>query len=1209
MLARASRAGIAPVSVLLAFTFCLSSLLQPGILGGGGMAFAEDEPTGRIEGKITDSDGDPVGLARVLIHSKSTLTNVAVRAGKDGVYLSDVLLAGTYELKVEANGYQIGTAAAVVVKNGENSHADFKLEIINPGPARAESQVDAAKVDVLPFNGRNYQILPWLEPGVQNADGAVLGANKSGTVALSIDSRIGRTTRADLDQTPINDETTGGVITNLPAGGIRELVVTRALPQLYQSLSGAGAVQVVSLSGGDALHGNGFGFFREKAAGNANSPNGLDIPFSRQQYGGALGGAAIKDKLFLFGSGERTSQDSNLPVALNYPFNLLSGGIKAPFKETQFLGRADWHWNADTVAFYRFSYDSVHLVGPSNSYATYLDQLNTPSNVIGVDQSRGNFAHSGRFGYQKFVNHLAPDLGAGIDPAPGLNLVVGSFQSGPNAAGPRSTYQSNLFGRYDGQWRHDAHTLRFGAAVNRISQADAASLGANAPTVDGSTNFNTVGRLVSAATLFPTLVPGDTANGADNPLNYPVTGITIYNGAGAFSEKSGFGLPAGAHNDTRIEAYVGDTWKVLPNLNVSGGVTYVRDTGRTNSDLSAIPCSQINSTRFPTPPCSGSSLLLDQFGNFPSLGASVAQPSNNYAPQIGIAWDPGKHGQTVVRVGAGLFYDTSVFQNAYLDRTSRLATGSYAHSLNLCPTGTALLPSGPVSSVDGLDIGSQICGQPIGTVATAISDLQRQFQSQTSSLTSSSSNPYFLGNTLGGAGLLAPKYKTPVVLDMTAGVQQDLGHGSRLSIDYVRTIETHSPLGIDTNHVGDSNYFDKNAAVAAVNATIAGNPLSSGICPVADSAGSSSQIAVNCYLGAVPNASIADFARHGLDSGNAFCGGFACSGQGLPQAAFGGINPAVGSAIAYFPSGRSVYDGAQFGYRTSGNRPVRGVRHFDLNASYTYSRYKTDVTGPRGGVGDISLLSLAQNYTAPKRYYGFGEFDRTHQFSIAPVLDLPKGLRLSAIVHLASPLPTTLFLPQANGGGVAGEIFRSDFNGDGTVGDILPLQKNGSYGRTVKSGNLNSVINSYNQFSALKFTPASQQLLTSALLNSQQLATLGGLTPLLSNAPVDNAGPRWFKTLDVRLAWPLHVGDRFVVEPSVSVFNVLNFANFDSPGSQLSGVLDGAAGSSVNNTTNSGGCGPTVGICTGRTGRIGAGSGNYASGAPRQMEFGVRITF
>ncbi len=97
--------------------------------------------------------------------------------------------------------------------------------------------------------------------------------------------------------------------------------------------------------------------------------------------------------------------------------------------------------------------------------------------------------------------------------------------------------------------------------------------------------------------------------------------------------------------------------------------------------------------------------------------------------------------------------------------------------------------------------------------------------------------------------------------------------------------------------------------------------------------------------------------------------------------------------------------------------------------------------------------------------------------------------------------------------------------------------------------------------------------------------------------------------MDLRLSRPFQVSERVKLEPNVSMFNVFNWANFGGAGNQLSGVLDGAPGSSLNNASSAGYCGNSTGYCTSRLDRILPGSGTYANGAPRQLEFGLRITF
>ena len=411
------------------------------------------------------------------------------------------------------------------------------------------------------------------------------------------------------------------------------------------------------------------------------------------------------------------------------------------------------------------------------------------------------------------------------------------------------------------------HTVRFGGAIHRIDQGDYFAPGNNGPSVTSSNGLDTI----SAINGNPLLT-----GGADNPLNYPVGTFTIYNGLGNFSENSAFNRPNGGHFDTRFEGYVGDTFNVIPNINFSIGVNYVFDTGRLNSDVAPVTCSQINTGIVTSPPCLGNFLLLDQFALQPqftsgvgmSVGQQLARPNHDFSPQAGIAWDPGHNGRTVIRASGGMFFDNFLLQNSYQDRINRLSNGQYNRSLTLCPTGSVLFPDSAalnapdvVSSVDGLDIATQICGQPIGSVSTAIQDLQSQFLANQASV-AGGPNVYSLANSAANfGGMIAPTYRTPRIVHMSAGLERQMGERSMFSIDYVRELGTQLPLGIDTNHVGDSSYLtdgsNPNAALNSYAAELSAitDTVAPYGCPAALFAGSSSQASVQCYLSSVPGAS------------------------------------------------------------------------------------------------------------------------------------------------------------------------------------------------------------------------------------------------------------------------------------------------------------------------------------------------------------------
>ena len=1169
------------------------------------LAHAQEPSTGNISGTVTGPRGASVSGAEITITQRLTGQTTKTTTSPAGTYAVRDLVPGEYVLHVEAKGFQ-PAELLIRIQAAATATGDVKLQrevvaapvLVNAETPEVRGVLTASQVEQIPTD-RGFLDLTRLEPGVQLLDGQALAPSKSGLSAVSIVSRNGRTPRMQVDGLDITDETVGASTMNLPVGAVQDVQLGQSLLPLSSGLASAGVVNVVTKSAANDLHGQVFGNFRDKVAGIANFPGGQDNSYSREVFGGNVGGAWKKDKLFYFLSGEYFKQDLTAPVVFNVPFDVLNGSISSPFHETELAGRLDYKLSPRSQLFYRFTYDNGSVVDAfgGNNFQPLKSRDNTSGNAAGFDFTRGSSVHSVRFAYDRFSNRIVDAvLGTSIfDPAPGisLNFTGGSgFASGPNPQAPQRTMQANIQARYDVTRTWKAHTLRFGLAMNKIDSLISADLFGLAPQVGADTDAASI--VFAAGGSFP----GD----ASNPLNYPVRSITLGNGLSCFSEKSGFGSPCGGFSDTRMQAYAGDSWKVRRNLTVSIGVQYVRDTGRTDSDLPTIPCSAVAASFGTQVPCTGSDNLLSQFGAVPRPGDRVRQPDLNFAPQFGLTWDPGKSGRTVVRAGIGMYYDNSVFHNVLFDRVSRRATGAFnAQANDPCAShGMVIFPGNTRQDATGL------CGQPIGSVMTAIANLQTAFQAANAALTSSSPNPSYLGQALNSQqGLLSPNYQTPRSVQMNIGFQKQIRQATLFSVDYVRNVGTHYLLGYDTNHVGDALHLNTNAALNAINATLAANLLSAACLPAA-SAGASSQTAVNCYLAAVPRANITDFANHGLDSGGQFLAGAPASLFGLTPdtgAAFPGANPLVGRNTMFFPAGRSLYSGVQVSLRTQIG-PMRGVRGGSVQASYSRSSFRSNVAG---GLGDQELLPLAADFNHPTSFFGSASQDRKNQFSLASTLDLPYGARLGLIAHFASPLPQTLFLPAS--GGLGGEIFRTDVTGDGafggqsqtgasSYGDILPGTNIGSFGRAVKASSVNTIIENYNVNFSDQLTPAGQALVNASLLSRSQLLRLGADSPSIQAAPPGNVNLAWLRTFDVTLARPLKIGDRLVLEPSVSAFNVLNFANFDSPGNRLSGALNGTAGT-ANGTA----------AADRAANRIGPGSGVFSLGAPRQLQFGLKLTF
>lgn len=1169
--------------------------------------------TGSIQGVVTDPTGAVVSGAKISISNQAAGRVIATTTTSAGVYASGALTPGDYTLRVTAQGFST-SELALVVQAGVTSSGNIKLQagpaahivkvpgeevVVNLEQATVQGVLTTEQIENLPSNGRNFVDLAQLQPGVQMQDAGNLDPTKNGVAAISLGGRYGRTARVSVDGQDISDETVGAITQNVPASAIQEFQIQQSSLDLSSVLTSSGSVNLTTRPGTDAYHGEGFYFFRDQSL-DAAMPGGSKNPFQRNQFGGNFGGPVLKNKLFFFLDAERTKQDLVSAVLPGGVFSADAGSYASPFRETQGVGRVDWQINEKYKFFYRFSYDqnnSVLSIVP-NSFQPISNANHSPAHAAGLDFNTGNYMHSIRFGYMKFHNEIADAVtGSNIfNPAPGLELAIGSdpqcltggadiFCSGPSYLGPQQTYQSDTQITYDGSRMIGEHIFRYGVGFNRILSGGFASSLALAPAV---------GAGVTDCASPCVALPG----GAGNPLNYPANTVVLGNGQGYSTGKPAFGLPAGGSGpDNRLALYFGDSWKIKPNLTLTYGIRYMRDSGRTDSDLGALPA-------------------LNQFNNqyYSSLGVGVQQPNLNFAPQAGIVWDPTGRGKTVIRAGAGLFYENSLWNNMQFDRRARLQKGLFVADTTVCTNGHAQALTLPT----GGTIDPTFCGQPIGTVAAQISALQAQYQAATV-IAGPSSNPSFIGSTLAdglhttSTDLLAPTYVSPRSLQMNVGIQREIRPGMVFTADYVRSVETHTLLALDTNHVGDYRFPNINFTGAvgnALQATVARNQGSANAGCASASVGGPM---VECYLahfngnysaaaggGIDPYAgTIADFASNGLDSGYSFCAGGPC-----PNAAFPGINLNLGANQMLFPIGYAKNSAAQFSLRQHLRNPFPGILNFDLQASYQLQRYLASAT-------DNASINTASDFDNPQHFLGPNGLDRTHQISFGGTMELPLHFRVGMIGHFYSPLPLTLTLnPTGNPGG----IFVTDVTGDGTgdggyasnggLGDILPGTNVGSLPHGTNPYNINKAISAYNHNDAFQPTPAGQVLINSGLFGAgpqQSLAnleSLGGVQQPVQPAPFDQAWMGWLRTVDVNVKWMYTFKERFEIEPGISFFNLTNFANYNGPGNPLSGVLSGTLGS-VNGTLN-----PQP-----PSNRLGLGSGVFSQGAPRTMEFSLKFRF
>src|SRR5580700_8679859 len=506
-------------------------LLVGAVVFASPLVLAQTVGTGSIVGIVTDPARKVITGAKVEIRSKSKRARIHVTSSSVGLYSSGPIQPGDYVLLVEIKGFN-PALVPVVVQIGNVTRVDVAMKLgpevgqvevpggttVNIEQATVQSVVNGEEIEKLPVNGRNLLDLAQLEPGVQMQDGGNF-EGKDGLSSISFLGQYGRSERIELDGVDISDESVGGTTQNIPASAIQEFQLGQSLLDLSTGLTSSGALNVITRSGSDQIHGEAFGSFRGNQ-GAAELPGSTASSFQRELFGADAGGAIIKDKVFWFADAERAQQNLTAAEPFTSPFDGLNAALSEPYREFATDERVDWNMRGSTRAFYRFNFfqnSDLRPQGSASSTQQFRDTNNTLTNAVGVDFNTGAYTHSLRFEYLKLRNEVenATSSLSGVDnPIPGLGINIGastagncvlssggSYCGGPSWLGPQQTIQSDKEGRYDGSRVMGKHIVRYGIAFNRIDGARLAALSVF-PQV-GTTS------LVGSTSSDPTSYPAD----------------------------------------------------------------------------------------------------------------------------------------------------------------------------------------------------------------------------------------------------------------------------------------------------------------------------------------------------------------------------------------------------------------------------------------------------------------------------------------------------------------------------------------------------------------------------------------------------------------------------------------------------------------------------------------------------------------------------
>ena len=283
-----------------------------------------------LSGRVIDSTGGAVASATVTANDLDTGVSRTVVTSQVGQYEMVALALGRYEVRATKQGYAERIRTGVILVVGQDATADLVLQvgqvkeqvtvtedapIVNVSTQDISGLVGEKQVKELPLNGRSYDLLLPLNPGIVN-----FTSQKTGGIGVS-NSTTGNNFAVSGNRPQQNlfllngVEFTGAAENNMQPGGpsqqllgveaVREFNVLRDSYGAEYGKRPGGQVIIVTQSGTNQWHGSVYEFLRNNAL---DAPNYFDLGgpplFQRNQFGAASGGPLRKNKTFLFANYE-----------------------------------------------------------------------------------------------------------------------------------------------------------------------------------------------------------------------------------------------------------------------------------------------------------------------------------------------------------------------------------------------------------------------------------------------------------------------------------------------------------------------------------------------------------------------------------------------------------------------------------------------------------------------------------------------------------------------------------------------------------------------------------------------------------------------------------------------------------------------------------------------------------------------------------------
>jgi hypothetical protein len=643
---------------------------------------AQVTATGALEGRVTDSSKAVVANAVIKLANDASGLHREIKSNDEGLYRFELLSAGQYTVTAEMPGFAKVSFRSVGVAVGNTTTVNVTLE---PGKqtevvtveGSAAPLVDVQKTDVsltitpsqvesLPLNGRDFANLAFLAPGAKPVNSYDPTKNRIGV--FGVNGSAGRNVNITVNGIDNKDNTVGGPVMQLPLEAVQEFNISTQRFSAANGRSEGAAVNVITRSGTNQLHGSLYMFERDTAlTGNdyfSKLSHQPTPPISRQQYGGSFGAPIKKDRTFVFFTLERQREETSIGVT-DQAFTELSlvtalGAqparvIPTPYRDQRYSGRLDHRINDRNTLVLAYNSQGNRGLDDQSGQTNDLTAGNFTTNQLILANATLNsilspaVVNSFTFGHQYWNNLIDSDK-----KVPNISFPNGIY-FGTNGNVPQQSFQRKWQFRDDLSWTRGKHSLKVG--FDLVHEPSLGGFFQTPPTLNiGFLDLPSV--ITTNKTKYP---QGFSTPGA-------VTSMSASSGNPYFHDKGakmlGFYFQDDMHLSRKLTVNMGVRWDADYHLTGDN----VQGQSRTYLALKAI--------------------------NSPWAARLPKTDLNNFSPRIGLAYDVTGSGRHTIRAGWGIYYGQT-FQNIPLFMEQQANDTVFTQTLSISSGG----PGDPTASV------------------------------------------------------------------------------------------------------------------------------------------------------------------------------------------------------------------------------------------------------------------------------------------------------------------------------------------------------------------------------------------------------------------------------------------------------------------------------------------------------------------------------